>query len=156
MRQLVAGIGLLLLAACGRTDQQKSVDLLQQRLHTRMADAVSAGAATIQDLPDGAIVTFPDGRPAADPRTDLVEALLDPGLLRIGIVAPAGLPPYAADRRVQAWEADFRRTPIGPALRPPSVMPQPSPNGMTVSIQVVCPDRSNGWGYDVSHSPACF
>jgi hypothetical protein len=158
MRQLVVGIGLLLLAACGRTDQQKSVDLLHRRLHIQMADAVQAGAATIQDLPDGAVVTFPDGWPAtaAGPRTDMVEALLDPDLLRIGVVPPAGLPPYAADRRVQAWEADFRRMPIGQALQPPSVMPQPAPNAMTVSIQVVCPDRSNGWGHsDGLRRPAC-
>ena len=158
MRQVVVGIGLLLLAACGRTDQQKSVDLLHQRLHTQMADAVNAGAATIQDLPDGAAVTFRDGQPATavNPRADMVEALLDPDLLRIGIVPSAGLPPYAADRQAQAWEADFRRMPIGQALQPPSVMPQPAPNGITVSIQIVCPDRPNGWGYDVSHRPACF
>jgi hypothetical protein len=159
MRQFVVGMGLLLLAACGRTDQQKSVDLLQQRLHIRMADDVQAGTATIQNLPDGAVVTIADRRPAiaGNPRTDMVEALLDPDLLRIGIVPPAGLPPYEADRRAQAWEGDFRRLSIGQALRPPSVMPLPVPNGMTVSIQVVCPDRSNDWNYNLGpRRPACF
>jgi hypothetical protein len=159
MRQLVVGMGLLLLAGCGSTHQQKSVDLLQQRLHTQMAGAVQTGAATIQDLPDGAVVTFPDGQRAiaTSPRTDMVEALLDPDLLRIGIVPSAGLPPYEADRRAQAWEADFRRMSIGQALQPPSVMPQPAPNGMTVSIQVVCPDRSNGWNYNLGpRRPACY
>jgi hypothetical protein len=117
-----------------------------------MADSVKAGAATVQDLPDGAVVTFPDGWPAtaANPRADRVEALLEPDLLHIGIVPPAGLPPYKVHRRVQAWGAHFRRMLIGQAL-------QPAPNDMTVSLQAVCPDRPNGWGYnDGSRSPACF
>jgi hypothetical protein len=158
MRQFIVGTGLLLLAACSGSDQQQSVDLLHQRLHAQMADAVKSGAATVQDLPDGAVVTFPDGRLAIadNPRTDMVEALLDPGLLRIGIVPPAGLPPYEADRRAQAWEADFRRLPIGQALQPPSVMPQPVPNAMTVAIQLVCPHRSHDWSYNEGlRRPGC-
>jgi hypothetical protein len=159
MRQFIVGMGLLLLAGCGGSDPQKSVDLLQQRLHVRMADDVQTGAATIQDLPDGAVVTFPDGRLpgfATTARTDMVEALLDPGLLRIGIVPSAGLPPYEADRRARAWDADFRRLPIGQALQSPAAVAQPAANGMMVSIHVVCPDRSNGANYDLGpRRPGC-
>lgn len=158
-RHLALGAGLLVLAACGRTDQRKAVDLLHQRLHTQLADAVQARSVTVEDRRDGAVVTFPDAAPdtGPDPRTAMVEALLDPALLRIGIAAPAGLPPYEADRRVQAWANDFSRMQIGSALQPPATMPQPAPNGMTVAIQVVCPDRPNGWGIGAGRrDPACF
>ena len=160
MRQFAAGLGVLLLAACGQTGQQQTVDLLHQRLHTQMAGDVQAGAATVRDLPDGALVTFPQRRFAttSDPRTDMVEALIDPALLRIGIVPPSNLPPYEADRQVQTWTADFSRVQIGQALRPPSIMPQAEPYSTTVAIQVVCPRHGNGnWGYgDGKSRPGCY
>ena len=150
MRQFVAGIGLLLLAACGPTGQQRTVALLHQRLHARMAGAMQTGAATVQDLPDGALVSFPERRfvTAGDPRIDMVEAMLDPSLLRIAVVPPSNLPPYEAAQRVQAWTTEFSRMQIGPALRPPSITPSPVPYSTTVVIQVVCPAREGSmWNY---------
>jgi hypothetical protein len=160
MRWFAMGIGLLLLAACGPTAPRRTVDLLHQRLHTRMAGAVQAGAATVQDRPDGAVVTFPERRftTVGDPRGDMVEALLDPALLRIGVVPPSNLSQYEAYRRVEAWNADFNRMQIGQALQPPSIMPPPVPYSTTVAIQVVCPHHGNGtWGYrDGARRPGCY
>lgn len=159
MRWFTMGIGMSLLAGCGPSPQQQTVDLLHQRLHTQMAGPVQSGSATVRDLPDGAVVTFPERRFAAvaDPRSDMVEALLDPALLRIGIVPPSNLPPYEADRRVQAWTADFNRMQIGQTLQPPSIMPPPAPYSTTVAIQVVCPHHGNDtWGYtDGARQPGC-
>jgi hypothetical protein len=164
MRWFAMGMGLSLLAGCGPNPQQRTVDLLHQRLHRQMAGPVQAGYATVQDLPDGAVVTFPERRFAAvaDPRVNLVEALLDPALLRIAIAPPSNLPPYEADRRVQAWRADFTRMQIGQALQPPSVTPPvtplAAPYSMTVAIQVVCPDHGNNtWGYtNGARQPGCY
>ena len=160
MRWFAMGMGLSLLAGCGPSPQQRTVDLLHQRLHTQMAGPVQAGSATVQYLPDGAVVTFPDQRFAADsdPRVNLVEALLDPALLRIGIAPPGNLPPYEADRRVQAWRADFTRMQIGQTLQTPPVMPPARPYSMTVAIQVVCPHHGNNtWGYtNGARQPGCY
>ena len=96
MRQTALLFGLLLLGACGQSGQKSTVDLLHQRLHANLADAAQAGAVTIQDRPDGAEIVFADaGKPySPDARTSMVEALIAPALLRIGIAAPAGLSPY--------------------------------------------------------------
>ncbi len=157
MRQTALLFGLLLFAACGPTDQQKTVDLLHQRLHAHLADAAQAGAVTVQDTPDGAEIVFPDtARPyTPDARISMVEALIDPSLLRIGIAAPAGLPPYEADRRVQAWFDDFAQMQLGDAELGPA--PQAVPSGMAVTLQVICPHRQDGAGYgDGTRKPACF
>jgi hypothetical protein len=157
MRQTALLLGLLMVAACGKTDQQKTVDLLHQRLYESLADAAQAGAVTVQYRPDGAEIVFPEGgKPfTPDPRASMVEAMIDPSLLRIGIAAPAGLPPYEADRRVQAWTEDFGRMPLGGAQQAPA--PQAVPSGMAVTLQVICPHRHDdaGFAYGV-REPGCF
>ena len=155
MRQTALLFGLLLLGACGQSGQKATVDLLHQRLHANLADAAQAGAVTIQDRPDGAEIVFADaGKPySPDARTSMVEALIAPALLRIGIAAPAGLSPYEADRRVHAWTEDFSRMPLGDAeLGPP---PQPVPSGMAVTLQVICPQHQDISPYGIS-APGCY
>lgn len=159
MRHISLLFGLLALGACGGNDQRQAVHLLQHRLRTQLVTSTEAGAVTIQNLPDGARIVFADAvRPMdPDPRTSMVEALLDPALLRIAIAAPAGLPPYEASRRVRDWQEAFTRMQLADTLQTPAATDVAAPLGMTVTIQVVCPNRANGWGYgDGTRRPACF
>jgi hypothetical protein len=164
MRPFLIVLGPLLLSACGATDPQATVDLLHQRLHARMAADERSGSATIQDLPFGAVVTIADPATATGPapatveaRTDMVEALLDPALLRIGVVPPGNLPSYEADMRAQAWQTAFSREQIGQSLQRPYYMPPPEPDLTVISIQVVCPrDAHRHWiDVDGRRRPAC-
>lgn len=156
MRQTAVLFGLLLLAACGPSDQQRTVNLQQQRLHVLLADEEQAGAVTVQNQPDGAEITFPDATQSRYPNapTNMVQALIDPSLLRIGLAAPAGLPLYQANGRVQAWVDGLKNMQVGDAeLGPP---PQAVPGGMAVTLQVVCPHRNDGAGYgDGTRKPDC-
>lgn len=164
MRGLVLLLPLLALSACGGGGRQEAVNTLQHRLHVQLADAARAGLVVEQDMPDGARVIFPQ-TPAPlthDPRTDMIEALIDPGLLHLAVTAPAGLPPEEAAQRVQAWEGYFYHLPIAQTLeplpqRPPVATPAPVPGAMAVTIAVVCTNRyghvSYGDGEQVDH---CF
>ncbi len=159
MRHMTVMLGLLALGACAGGDKQQAVDLLQHRLHARLATATDAGAVTVQNLPDGARIVFADARRPIDPdpRTSMVAALLDPALLRIAVAAPPGLPPYEASRRVRDWTDAFTRMQLAGAMQTPAATEAAAPSGMTVTIQVVCPGRANGWGYgDGTRRPACF
>jgi hypothetical protein len=157
MRQTALLFGLLLLAACGPSDQQKTVYLQQQRLHALLADEEQAGAVTVQNQPDGAEVVFPDATQHRypDAPTNMVQSLIDPSLLRIGIAAPAGLSPYQTIGRTQAWIDGLKDMQVGDAeLGPP---PQAVPGAMAVTLQVICPHRHDGAGYgDGTRKPACY
>jgi hypothetical protein len=157
MRQTALLFGVLLLAACGPTNQQKTVNLQQQRLYASLGDAARAGAVTITDQPDGAEIVFPDTAIpfTPDARISMIQALIDPSLLRIGIAAPAGLPPYEAHRRVQDWSAYFAQMQVGDAEIGPT--PQAVPSAMAVKLQVICPRRQDRAGYDDgTRRPGCF
>jgi hypothetical protein len=153
MRAIAVGLGMLLLAGCtGPSPRQQTVGLLQHRLHMRMADAVRAGVATVQDRPDGAVVVIADRSHVTgiDPHTDMIEALIEPALLRAAIVPPA----YGSAGRMQAWQADFDRL----GVRSAQVMPPPAQNGVTVALLVVCPHYGNlTWGYtNGERRPSCY
>jgi hypothetical protein len=157
MRQTALLFGVLLLAACGPTNQQKTVNLQQQRLYASLGDAARAGAVTITNQPDGAEIVFPDTAIpfSPDARASMIQALIDPTLLRIGIAAPAGLPQYEADRRVQAWSTYFAAMQVGDAEIGPT--PQAVPSGMAVRIQVNCPRRFNRAAFEAGlRNPGCF
>jgi hypothetical protein len=159
MRHMTVLLGLLALGACAGGDKRQAVDLLQHRLHAQLATDTDAGAVTVQNLPDGARIVFADAVRPIDPapRISMVEALLDPALLRIAVAAPPGLPPDEASRRVRDWTDAFTSMQLADAMQTPAATEAAAPSGMTVTIQVVCPSRARGrdYGYG-ARRPACF
>jgi hypothetical protein len=168
---------LLLLAACGSTDHiaweshtarqtHMVAQTLNQRMAMRLADDVAAHTAAVQPLLDGTQVTLIDttpvpGGPATElpgegsARASLVEAMLDPSLMRIELSDTSSLPDDQRAQRISDLADYFRRYGLGQTLVPPTqhvvlrsdAVPQPPP-GLTVTIAVLCPpDRHDGSGY---------
>jgi hypothetical protein len=165
---------LLLMTACGSSGQSGTAQRLDQRLETRMAPDVAAHRATVQSLPDGARVTlldttlFPntadtlDNR-ISDPRANIVEALLDPSLMRIQVADSSTLPVDQRDTRVRNVTEYLQVSGLGASLQPtePSQAMPSGPvtsvaAGLVVTVTVQCPHRTSRTAYDNGESqPVC-
>jgi len=167
-RILVVICPLLLLAACGSSNQQRTARLLDQRLQTQLAPDIAAGNAAFQPLPDGARVTllgqsqFPNDVQALDNksrdvRASVVEGLLDPELMRIDVADTSTLPDDQRDTRVRDVRQYFEAVGLGSTLQ--SMPPEPAaatPAGLTITIAVQCLHRHDGTGYGSGRAkPAC-
>jgi hypothetical protein len=165
---------LLLAGGCGTFGHQGTARLLQSRLQDQLAPDINAGTVALQTLPDGARVTllgtspFPDGKKAQDDkhrdlRASVIEALLDPSLMRIQLADTSALPEAQRDLRVQNVAQYFGAYGLGSTLQPavPSQAMPPglagtAPAGMTITITVQCPGRYHGAGYGSGISmPVC-
>ena len=159
---------LLLLAACGPSPQQHTVRLLNDRLQQQLAPDIAAGTAVLQPTPDGAQVTllgsslFPAdprnlGQQPTDVRADVVEALLDPKLMRVQVTDNAPLPPYQQDTRVRNVMRYFADNGMSPVLGYDQAPPPGSvPPGLAITISVHCPRGDGIIGYgDGTSKPVC-
>ena len=161
---------LLCLAACGPTREQATAGFLNQRLQEQLGADVTANRVALEALPTGARVTFldtsstPGGLQMSDPsigsvRASVIEALLDPSLMRIGVTDTSALPPDQKAARVSSLTQYIQSMQLGSTLQPaaPPEAQQPGPTGMTLTINVQCPHRNDGSGYDSGiRKPACF
>ncbi len=161
---------LLLLAACGATPEQRTARTLNQRLDTGLAKDVAANKVFLRATPNGAQVTLldasatPGGFAVSDPNEDsvrasVVEALLDPSLMRISVADTSFLPPDQQAERVANLEDYVRTMALGNVLRQASAaQPAPAaPPGLMLTITVACPHRNGGPGYgDGKRHPGCF
>src|ERR1700710_464465 len=87
---------LLAVAACGSGGEQHTTRMLNHRLQARLGPDIDAGNAALQALPDGARVTllstssFPSDTTALDIRSpdirsNVIEGMLDPSLMRVQV-----------------------------------------------------------------------
>lgn len=169
-RRLLAVLApVALLAACA-SPEHSTARLLDQRLQAQLAADIAANRVTVQPLPQGARVTFlgtsatPGGLASSLPdegssRSSVIEALLDPTLMRVAVDDTA---PVTADQRaaqVASIRQYFQENALGSLLLPdpqPQLLP-PGPPGVALTISVVCPHRNDGAGYDTGKDkPACF
>ncbi len=127
---------------------------LGDRLQVQLTKDIAAGRVTLDRLPDGARVTllepalYPGGGSELDDTgrgvlNNVIEALLDPRLLRIEV---AGSPPAAASvqaARVQGVTQYFKDADLGSALEP-SAPPQggtpdsagTASQGLTITVTI--------------------
>jgi hypothetical protein len=160
---------LILLAACGSgSSYQHSTRLLDQRLNASLAADVAAGRATVQTLPDGdrVVLLGPSSFPAdakalddqtPDVRANVIEALLDPSLMRVQVADTSTLPAYQRDFRVRNVAQYFVANGLGAVLVPPGSEAAPvDATGLVLTIRLDCP-RPNGLiGYSDGRShPVC-
>ena len=162
---------LILVTACG-SGQQHTRQLLDDRMQTQLAPDIAAGRAAFQPLPDGVQVTlldpslFPNDKKAMagnspDIRAGVIEALLDPSLMRVQVTDTSALPDAQRDTRVRNVRDYFVNNGLGPTLLPaePSQVQVPAaaaPAGLTITINLECPARHGGWGYGSGKSmPVC-
>jgi hypothetical protein len=138
----------LFLAACGAG--HRSVSTLDNRMQTRLADEVAAGDASVQRLPDGVrvVLLHPTMMPNGDrdARADLIEAMLDPSLMRVSV---EGNDPA----QVQGLEQFFRNYELGGTLVPAAAS---GSEALAVTVHVVCPRHVPAPGDDSGHpTPHC-
>jgi hypothetical protein len=148
---------LLAVAACA-SGEQHTTQLLNDRLQAELAGDVAAGNAALQPLPDGARVTllstspfpFPDDQKALDAkvpdiRSNVIEGLLDPSLMRVQVMDSAVLTDRQRQARVLNVDQYFVAYGVGSTLDTASPAAAPSgPAGLTIDIHVRCPPR-DGW-----------
>ncbi len=171
-RQLAVLLGpVFLLGACGPSGQQHATQLLNNRLQTRLAPDIAAGRAVLQPQSDGATVTlldptlFPNSADVLDNRENdvrasVVEALLDPSLMRLRVTDTSSLPDRQRDTRVLNVMQYFTSNGLGLTLEPAEPLqaapPAPAQGGLTVTIKVQCPNRDDRAGYGSGRSkPIC-
>jgi hypothetical protein len=148
---------LLLVVGCGSSGQQQTTQLLNYRLLVELAPAIALGDAVLQPLPDGSRVTllgasrFPRDVRASDNRggaipASVVEALLDPRLMRIAVADTTTLPDDQRADRVRDAQQYFAAYGLGSTLQPaaPSQAMPPgpagaAPAGLVLTISVRCP-----------------
>jgi hypothetical protein len=159
---------LLLLAACA-SPQQRTANLLEQRLEARLQPDIATGRATVQRLPGAARVTlldasqFPVGTMALDDkypdlRAGIIEGMLDPSLMRVQITDTSTLPEEQRDARVRNVAAYFGANGLGNVLSVADpASPEASPAGLAITISVICPTNTDSYGYGTGRStPACY
>ncbi|MGD0108165.1 MAG: hypothetical protein ABSC06_29640 [Rhodopila sp.] len=165
---------LVLVAACGASGQQRTTGLLDQRMQAQLAPDIAAGSAVLQTLPNGVRVAlldtslFPNDVKALDDknpdiRGNIIEALLDPSLMRIQVADTSALPDRQREERVRNVNQYFRAYGLGSTLQPAAPLPATvpgeaaaAPAGLTITISVQCPQPQGGWGYGSGKSrPVC-
>jgi hypothetical protein len=168
MNRRILVLGPLLLAACGSSAQQHSARLLNERLQMQLSQQIAAGRAVVQRLPDGSRVTlldassFSNGEQAFedqshDIRADVIEAMLDPSLMRVQLADTSTLPPAQRDVRVQNVEQYFAAYGLGSVLVPAgSAASAAGPAGLGITFSVECPRPKSRAGYgDGKSHPRC-
>jgi len=114
---------LLAVAACCASSTQRSTWDLYNRMRVSLAPDIAAGRATLQPLPSGVAVTLVGGAVFTPGRSDLsdagrdvmtsvIEALLDPRLLRIEVETWAA-PGTLQAARVQSVAQYIRQADLG-------------------------------------------
>lgn len=168
-RAIAFGASLLGLAACGSVEQDTTT-VLNQRLQERLGNDITTNRVALQRLSDGARVTFldasssPGSLPVSDPnegstRASMIEALLDPALMRVALTDTSNLPQDTKNQRVGDLTRYFQSMLLGAILHPEDVsVAQPAVRpGVAVDIHVICPHRHDGIGYDSGErKPDCF
>jgi hypothetical protein len=147
---------MLLVAACSTlSGQARTTQVLDDRLEARLTPDIAAGRVTLERLPDGARVTlveqslFPVGGTdltdnGRDVLTRVVQALVEPSLVRIEVAqspaTPAGLP----DSRVQSVTRFFTDVGLAAVLQPsapdqatPPVSTDTTPPGLTITVSTI-------------------
>jgi hypothetical protein len=158
----------LLLAACA-SSQQRTVNLLERRLEARLQPDIAAGRATVQPMPGASRVTllddsrFSTGTMALDdkypdPRSNVIEGMLDPSLMQVQITDTSNLPEEQRDERVRNVAAYFAANGLGAVLSTADpASPAASPAGLAITIGVMCPSNTDSYGYGSGRStPACY
>lgn len=158
---------LLLLTACGLFGHPDTARRLDDRLQARLAPDVAAGNAIVQPIPDGARVTllgtsqFPVNEQALDDqqrdlRASVVEGLLDPSLMWIGLADTAALPQYQRDARIRNMARYFEVNDLGSTLQAAPAPPPGAPAGLMITITLHCPRYRGLVGYAEGKSrPVC-
>jgi hypothetical protein len=157
-----------LLAGCSSSNPGKTVDLLNRRLALTLGPEVADNRATVQPLPDGAQVTLldtaklPDDTGALDnrtrdPRASIILGMLDPSLMRVSVADTGAGSDLDRINRVNSFTNYMTEYRLGPTLETvEGAAPPPGPAGLSVTIRVVCPARTNWPGYGQGQSlPAC-
>jgi hypothetical protein len=92
----------------------------------------------------------------SDPRANVIEGLLDPGLMRIQIADTSTLPPNQRDTRTANVIEYFRVAGLGPSIDTTEASPAATP-GLQITINVQCPSRTSSWsGYSAGRDqPIC-
>ncbi len=162
-------VPVIALAACA-SPQQRTAQLLEQRLETRLTPDIAAGRAVVQLLPGAARVTlldtslFPVGTMALDDkypdvRANMIEGLLDPRLMRVQVADTSTLRQEQKDARVRNMNDYFIANGLGLVLdEAEPTQAETPPAGLNVTISVRCQDRSDGsnFGYDSgAANPSC-
>ena len=138
-------LGSLLLTAgcsCGSPTQD-----LNARLQARLAPQLATNQAALQQLPDGSQVLLIDQSlfTVGDAQlTDqgqyilasVIEALIDPRLLRIAIADQPGTSAYLQSARIQAVNQYFTDYGLAGTLQPPSAPVVATPLGTVIGIHV--------------------
>jgi hypothetical protein len=138
----------LLSAACTASPDRIASDL-NGRLNMRLASEIAAGQAGVQRLPDGARVTLADGTVFSvggvtlDDKgrytvASVIQALLAPGLLQIGIAGSSSASPGVQDAQARAVTTFFedygiRATPVSAAA--PQEVPGAGVPVLTITIR---------------------
>jgi hypothetical protein len=150
MRHQPACLAMLLgslwvVAACTGSGPAQTRRDLDTRMAVGLTPDIAAGRATLRQSADGISVTLADQKLFAAGGNDLndagqqvltrvIQALLDPALMRIAVAGPATTP--AA--RVLAVTRVFKDAGLGPSLRTTApTQPIPSASGLTIAVSVV-------------------
>ncbi len=156
----------LAVAACA-SGHDRSVRLLDRRLHATMASDIAAGQADLRRLPDGVRVTllqpamFENGVDALDgryidPRSSVIQGMLDPRMMRVQLDDTSVLSPVRRAVRVRNVAGYFAANGLAGVLVPPDAPPSPGPPGLVITIQIMCPHWHDGTGYgDGTAKPVC-
>jgi len=149
------------LAACGQGPQRNTARLLDQRLRASLATEIADGRAAVEGLPDGSRVTlltpssFTNGPMALDDkypdiRAGVIEGMLDPRLMWVGVADTTTLPDDQRRIRVRNVEQYFADNGLGNTLRQPPNVQEPAatvPGGLAITIGVQCPEPNRQSGY---------
>lgn len=159
---------MLLLAACA-SGQQHATRRLNHRMETALAPDIAANRATLQRIPNGVQVTLlgaslfsndintmTDQRP--DIRSSVIEALLDPSLIRVQVADTSTLPDDQRAVRVRNVAQYFAANGLAQVLTEASPIPAAplGPTGLTIAVNLECPHPHDGSGYGTGLSkPVC-
>jgi hypothetical protein len=166
-RLAVLLIPLISLTACASGPQQ-TTRLLDHRLQMELATDVAAGRAVVEKVEGGNRVTLlgpasfaADKRAlndqTPDVRANVIQALLDPSLMRVQVTDTSSLPVYQRDTRVANVQRYFTANGLGGVLVPVDAAPAPAgPAGLVLMISVQCPQSGSFKGYgDGKSRPVC-
>ena len=154
-------IPLLLLNACGSSPEQRSARLLNERLQSRLGPDIAAGRVALRPVANGAQVTlldptlFPNDKMALDGRypdvrADMIEGMLDPGLMRVQVADTSALPQKDRVTRVLNVEQYFVANGLRQTLQETGTAGSetgPATPGLNVTMLVDCSPHNGAEGY---------
>jgi outer membrane murein-binding lipoprotein Lpp len=157
---IVAGLlGPVLLAGCSRgpTPEQRASAELNTRLRTQLASDLEARRVVVQPLPDGARVTLLDhgmlptggvqlNAQQPDVRGDMVQAMLEPSLMRLSLADTSPLPETERAARIDNTTAYLGAFGLGPTIQSATPDPEtvaPGPAGLAITLHIQCPPHEH-------------